>query len=143
VNKKLYRSSRQQVFSGVCGGLAEYFDIDVTLIRIVWALSIISGVGLLLYIIAAIIIPKGENASATIVVDENGEKTVIHEHDGSSTKNNSVLVLGSVMIIIGGLSLMNRLFPFRYFWNEVRSFGWPAILIIVGVLFLASSLKKK
>ncbi len=57
--KRLYRSSRQQVLAGVCGGIAEFFDVDVTIVRLVWAaLFFLAGTGLLLYIIAAIIIPK-------------------------------------------------------------------------------------
>lgn len=55
--KRLYRSKRQRMICGVCGGIAEYFNIDPTLIRLVWALIALSGSGILLYIIAAIIIP--------------------------------------------------------------------------------------
>ncbi|MBC1516377.1 PspC domain-containing protein [Listeria sp. FSL L7-1510] len=47
------------MISGVCGGLAEYFGIEVTIIRLIWAgLALFAGGGILLYIIAAIIIPK-------------------------------------------------------------------------------------
>ncbi|AHI56910.1 PspC domain-containing protein [Listeria ivanovii] len=57
--KKLYKSSSQKMISGVCGGLAEYFGIEVTIVRLIWVgLSLIAGSGILLYIIAAIIIPK-------------------------------------------------------------------------------------
>ncbi|CAM2363170.1 PspC domain-containing protein [Listeria seeligeri] len=57
--KKLYKSSSQKMISGVCGGLAEYFGIEVTIIRLIWAgLTLFAGSGILLYIIAAIIIPK-------------------------------------------------------------------------------------
>jgi phage shock protein PspC (stress-responsive transcriptional regulator) len=54
--KKLYRSVRDRKIMGVCGGLAEYFEIDATIIRLVWALTILfGGTGLLAYIVAAII----------------------------------------------------------------------------------------
>lgn len=43
--------------SGVCGGLAEYFGIDSTIIRIVWALLIATGSGLFLYLLMAIVVP--------------------------------------------------------------------------------------
>ncbi|MBC1569618.1 MULTISPECIES: PspC domain-containing protein [Listeria] len=57
--KKLYKSSSQKMISGVCGGLAEYFNIEVTLVRLLWVVaSLFLGSGILLYIIAAIIIPK-------------------------------------------------------------------------------------
>ncbi|HAA6206333.1 TPA_asm: PspC domain-containing protein [Listeria monocytogenes] len=57
--KKLYKSSSQKMIAGVCGGLAEYFGIEVTIIRLLWAGAVLFfGTGILLYIIAAIIIPK-------------------------------------------------------------------------------------
>ncbi|EAD2373126.1 PspC domain-containing protein [Listeria monocytogenes] len=57
--KKLYKSSSQKMIAGVCGGLAEYFGIEVTIIRLLWAGGVLFfGTGILLYIIAAIIIPK-------------------------------------------------------------------------------------
>ena len=59
MNKRLYRSNESKVIAGVCGGIAEYFDIDPTLIRLGWVLfSLLGGSGLLAYIIAAIIIPE-------------------------------------------------------------------------------------
>jgi len=57
-NKKLYRSRYSKKIAGVCGGLAEYFNIDPTIIRLVWAVLILAyGTGLLVYIIAALVIP--------------------------------------------------------------------------------------
>lgn len=56
--KKLYKSSTDKKLAGVCGGIAEYFNIDSTLVRLGWVLfSLLGGSGLLAYIIAAIIIP--------------------------------------------------------------------------------------
>lgn len=57
-NKKLYKSSVNSMLCGVCGGIAEYFDIDPTLVRLVWVIiTLMGGAGILAYIIAAIIIP--------------------------------------------------------------------------------------
>ena len=59
VAKKLYRSERDVKIGGVCGGLAEYFDIDPSIIRIVWAAWVLfGGTGLIAYIIAWIVLPK-------------------------------------------------------------------------------------
>ena len=56
--KKLYKSSTDKKLAGVCGGLAEYFTIDSTLVRLGWVVfSLLGGSGLLAYIIAAIIMP--------------------------------------------------------------------------------------
>ena len=57
--KKLYRRKTQRMICDVCGGLAEYFNVDVTLVRLAFAgLSIICGGGFLAYIVAAIVIPE-------------------------------------------------------------------------------------
>lgn len=57
MNKKLYRSNTNKMLCGVCGGIGEYFDIDPTIIRLIWAIVACSGTGLLVYFIAAVIIP--------------------------------------------------------------------------------------
>lgn len=56
--KRLYRSSSDKKISGVCGGLAAYFNIDPTIVRVIWAvLFFVYGGGLLAYVIAMLIIP--------------------------------------------------------------------------------------
>ena len=56
--KRLYRSKTQRMLCGVCGGIAEYFNIDPTLVRLAWAIVSLGGPGLLLYLIAAIVVPE-------------------------------------------------------------------------------------
>ena len=59
MEKKLYKSNQNKMLDGVCGGIAEYFGIDPTVLRLIWALfSLMGGSGILAYIIAAIIIPR-------------------------------------------------------------------------------------
>ena len=59
MNKRLYKSRNDKMLGGVCGGIAEYFDIDPTLVRLGWVLfCALGGSGILAYIIAAIIIPS-------------------------------------------------------------------------------------
>ena len=56
--KRLYRSESSRMLCGVCAGIAEYFNLDPTLIRLAWALfCILGGSGVLAYILAAVIIP--------------------------------------------------------------------------------------
>ena len=59
-NKKIYRSKKNKIIAGVCGGLGEFFNIDPTLIRLLWAVAtlISLGLGLIGYIAAWIIIPE-------------------------------------------------------------------------------------
>lgn len=57
--KKLYKSNTDKKISGVCGGIAEYFEIDSTIIRILWVmLALFVGSGILAYIIAALVMPN-------------------------------------------------------------------------------------
>ena len=59
MEKKLYRVREGRKLLGVCGGLAEYFSIDATVVRLVWVLlAIFFGSGLLLYLICALIMPE-------------------------------------------------------------------------------------
>ena len=60
MNKKLYKSNDNKMIDGVCGGIAEYFDIDPTLARVIWAVvSVCSmGTGLLAYLICAVAMPQ-------------------------------------------------------------------------------------
>lgn len=57
--KKLYRSNTDKMIAGVCGGLAKYFGVDPTLVRLIFALLVFFGVGsgLVLYIVLALIMP--------------------------------------------------------------------------------------
>ena len=59
MEKKLYKSNQNKMLDGVCGGIAEYFGIDPTVVRLIWVLfSLMGGCGILAYIITAIIIPR-------------------------------------------------------------------------------------
>ena len=58
--KRLYRSRKDRMLGGVCGGLAEYFEVDPTIIRLAWViLTLLSlGAGVIAYLIACIVIPE-------------------------------------------------------------------------------------
>ena len=59
MDKRLYKSNENRMIGGVCGGIAEYFNIDPTLVRLGWVLfCALVGSGIIAYIIAAIIIPR-------------------------------------------------------------------------------------
>ena len=56
--KKLYKDKSNPMISGVCSGIAKYFNIDPTIVRLIWAFAILfAGTGILAYIICAIVIP--------------------------------------------------------------------------------------
>jgi len=59
MSKKLYRSRNDRMLAGVCGGLAEYFGVDATIVRILMVLfALAGGPGLILYIVLMLIIPE-------------------------------------------------------------------------------------
>ena len=56
--KKLYRSKKNRMIAGVCGGIGEYFNIDPTIIRLLWVILVFcGGIGILAYLVAWIVIP--------------------------------------------------------------------------------------
>ena len=69
--KKLYRSSSDKKIAGVCGGLAEYFNIDPTIIRIVFVILLLPGgfPGLIPYVILWIVVPLKTNTTRADVID--------------------------------------------------------------------------
>ena len=58
MEKKLYRNPNNKMIAGVCSGLAEYINIDPTIIRVIWALVGLTGTGIIAYLICALIIPE-------------------------------------------------------------------------------------
>ena len=68
MTKKLYKIEEGKKLDGVCGGLAEYFGIDAVLVRLIWALATLcsAGVGLIGYLICAIIMPR----KSEVIIDE-------------------------------------------------------------------------
>ena len=62
-NKKLYKSNKNKMIAGVCGGIAEYFNMDPTIVRLIAVIfGLLKGFGFLLYLIAAIVMPNDENS---------------------------------------------------------------------------------
>ena len=154
--KRLYRSRKNSVIAGVCGGIAEHFDIDPALVRIVAVISIfINGIGLIAYIIGWIFIPqnpgllseeeagKQEGKTGTIkervenVASEIG-KEIRGEDDSAGHKRNLTLIGGLILICLGLLFLASNFFPWFGF---VRL--WPFILVILGVVILAGGFQKR
>ena len=58
MEEKLYRSKSDRMLAGICGGIGEYFQIDPTLVRLLWVIFSIGGPGLLVYLIGIAIIPS-------------------------------------------------------------------------------------
>jgi phage shock protein C len=66
-SKKLYRSKKNRMIAGVCGGLGEYFDVDPTLIRLLWVIVFfMGGSGVLIYTIFWIVLPEEEESGKEV-----------------------------------------------------------------------------
>ena len=93
LEKKLYKSSKNKIIGGVCGGFGEYFNIDPTLVRLGFVgLCIIAGGGLLAYIVALIIMPDAPagydpKAQANDKPHSASEATGASDTSGSSNNN--------------------------------------------------------
>jgi phage shock protein C len=72
--KRLYRSKKERMLGGVCGGLGEHLDIDPTVIRLIWAVvTVLSlGTGIIVYILAWILIPEEDTAGLAPQSPESG-----------------------------------------------------------------------
>ena len=68
MNKRLYRSKTDRKLAGVCGGVAEYFNIDPTIVRVIWALlAFFYGTSILLYLIMAIVVPERQDGQGDVI----------------------------------------------------------------------------
>lgn len=140
---RLYRSESDKKVAGVCGGIAEYFGIDSTIIRLIWLISIaVYGTGLLVYIIAAIIMPTREDINTRVNPhkdsDEvNKQKSSTFNEGFDKEKNRKFF--GYVLIIVGAILLSKRFIVLR--WLSFK-FLFPIILIILGMFILSGNFKK-
>ncbi len=144
--KKLYRSTTDKMIAGVCGGLAEYFEIDSTLVRILFlALLIFGGGGVLIYIIMWIVVPKRPYFLNNPQSDWNGEKKTPDVNVGENNPNYSVeveapksygknTIIGIIVIVIGLLLLFDN-FNFTFGFSKL----WPILLIIFGASLILKS----
>lgn len=147
--KRLYRSTKNRMLFGVAGGIGEYFNVDPTIVRLVFViLTIWGGVGIVLYIIGIFLIPE-ENESKTdykksSTSSEDLKKnveSVASDIKDKISKNNRALrgdqIFGLIILLIGVIFLFNAIFPFFNFWRL-----WPLALIAIGIAFLAGEKKK-
>ncbi len=135
--RKLYRSKIDRIFAGVCGGLAEYFNVDVTIVRaITLVLFFFKGIGLFSYLICL------------IVMKENP-----HQNAADRKKQQNTALYWGIGLIMLGLSLLPHwrwrywtLNPFDWdwfdFWFLDWDIFWPVLIILFGILYLFHVLRQ-
>ena len=138
-NKKLYRNNDDSIIAGVCGGLADYFEIDVTLVRVIFVLLLIGGgSGFLIYLVLWLITPM-KGGDETDFKEEAGEllektakktKTMAKEikKEIKVSKRHSGSIFGLILMVLGVLILIEKIVPIYINWDYV----WPIILVVLG-----------
>jgi len=152
MNRRLYRCRENRRLAGVAAGVAEFFDLDPTLVRVLWFLSIfVGGLGVFLYIGLAIIVPlEPIPAEAPALPDGAAEagdppdsvtaSRVEHHHrPGSRGSGRVTLFIGIVLILFGTLALVDALIPG---WTHSWRYLWPVFVVGVGALLIAAGLRR-
>ena len=153
MNKRLYKSNSDRVLFGVCGGIAEYFDVDPVIIRLLTVLFAFTGTGVLFYIAAALIMndapgytgnyrhgntdeqPSGPDFTETYNSDTDGADFTQYEKQTSKQPRRSgVLVFGLVLMIVGLFILAGILFPFLF--QISYKMACAVLLIGIGLYFV-------
>lgn len=166
MNRRLYRCDHDRKLAGVAGGIAEYFDMDVSIVRILWVVSIFfGGFGILLYIVMALIVPLEPvgprpgplwapaapgGAAATEGAGEPGTEPATgyapagwppapHRHARRGGSGIGMTFVGIALVLFGGLALVDTYLPT---WADQGRFLWPAFILGMGVLLVAVSMRR-
>jgi phage shock protein PspC (stress-responsive transcriptional regulator) len=151
-NKRLYRSAKSKVFGGVAGGIAEYFDIDPIIIRLLFVVLVFAGGGgFLVYLILWIALPleplttfnMNMGSGETYNAENPGEQATTDSGPGAANpfnipvkpENRNSLIGGVVLISLGVIFLANRFIPNINFGDL-----WPLALVVLGGVLIATSL---
>ncbi|MFA5070584.1 MAG: PspC domain-containing protein [Patescibacteria group bacterium] len=133
MDKKLYRSNKDKIIAGVCAGLAEYFDLDVTLVRIIFVVIVLAGgAGVLAYVILWIVVPQNPGEGEAV---KAGSKEAVNQFASE--------VKGKAEEIKEAFSKDEKKEEECCTPEEKKRIerrAWPAIiLLVIGVFFLAAN----
>ncbi len=136
--KRLYRSRKEKMIAGVCGGLAKYFKIDPVFVRALFIIAVFAeGIGLIAYIILWIIAPIEDKFDQKFsAVEPEGPPEPPQKTNPEKLRNRNIGI-GIVLIALGAIFLIDNIFA----WFE---FGiiFPVLIIAIGAYILFSSAKK-
>jgi phage shock protein PspC (stress-responsive transcriptional regulator) len=133
----LYRSRTNKMIGGVCGGFAQYFNIDPVIVRLIFVLSVfLHGTGILAYIVCLIIMPE-ENIDYMILVKTPPEQDP-QDQDFTKKKSNNGYLMGVILILLGSFFLIDNVIPGFEFLDFL-----PVIFVVIGIWVMVSSVNKK
>ena len=127
-----------KVIGGVCSGLANFFGLDVALVRIAFVIAFMfASFGFWLYIILWIVLPVDGQQST--INSQQSESEPVSESESVSKSESKVksILAGSFVILIGLLFLVNNFIPINWVWKL-----WPLILVAIGVVMIVTASKK-
>lgn len=128
MDKRLYRSTTDSMLFGVSGGLAEYFGIDPTIVRVLFVLmTIFGGMGLAIYIICTLVIPERKFTSSDEQYTYHESQEPYRQSTNVPKKTDSTMIMGLILIGVGSVLYIKRFIP----WFEMELI-WPAVLILIG-----------
>lgn len=141
MRERLYRSRGDRMVFGVAGGLARYLNIDSSIIRLVWVLLVLAaGTGILLYIIAAVLIPEEPVGSVPGTPPGTtapaGGSWAYRPPTERRDAGGGAIILGAILVIVGGWLLAQRFLP-----SLEGRVVWPVILVFVGLALVLGSLR--
>jgi phage shock protein C len=163
MNRRLYRSRTDSVIGGVAGGVAEYLDIDPSIVRIVWAvLAIVTGgIFLVLYVVMWIVVPEGTPpppADASAMPAADGAATDAPESTDTQAASTwsatapdggyaaqeprprgsgTPMIIGLVLVLLGVWFLIDQYVPALD--SELL---WPIALVVIGAALLFVSMRR-
>ena len=144
MNRRLYRCRHDRRIAGVAAGVAEFFGLDPTLVRVLWFLSIFfGGISLVLYIGMAFIVPleplaEGPLPNGTVAAGvEAAGLPEGHRHAGRGSGRFTTF-LGAALILFGALALAAALLP-----DNSWRYLWPAFLVGLGAVLIASAVRRE
>ncbi len=133
---RLYRSRTHKMIGGVAGGLAEYFNVDVILMRLLFIIVFIAGgSGVLIYIILWIIMPL--EPYSRMEEKLNSQEPFVNKDKATPDNNNRTFIAGVSLIVLGFIFLFNSLFP-QFNLKEL----WPLVLVVIGVMLIINESPK-
>ena len=161
MNRHLFRSRDDRMLAGVAGGLAELWDADPSLIRIIWAVLIpfTGGVALVVYIVMAIVVPEEEPFAAPLTGQATGEPAL---PDGAGAAPGAApvdarearrqaraarraarggrgggVVIGVLLVLAGAYFLIREYIP-----DVDVNWLWPAALVVLGVVIVLAAFRQ-